>query len=189
MDPGAGGTGGTGAVGGGAGTGAGGMATASGGMASGGMASGGMASGGTAPITTGPLPNVGCDYQIIISKSCSIAGCHRQLEQAGGLNLAVDDGFRSRLVDVPTKHIQIDCDPGAGYVECVPPPATCPPPGTAKLVNRAAPAESWVLKKLDGGYSCGDAMPFAPGDSPDTGWGPAAKACLQTFFTALANNQ
>jgi hypothetical protein len=187
ADPG--GTGGTGATGGGAGTGAGGMA--SGGMATGGMAAGGMAGTGTAPITTGPLPDVGCNYTNVITLSCAIAGCHRKLEKSGGLDFGLDDAFRSRFVDVPAQHIQIDCDPTAtGYLECVPPPATCPPPGVAKLIDRAAPAESWVLKKLDGGASCGDAMPLAPGDDPvKTGWGADAKTCLQNFFLALANNR
>ena len=29
----------------------------------------------------------------------------------------------------------------------------------------------------------------APGDDPGTGWSPAAKTCLQTFFNALAANK
>jgi hypothetical protein len=175
--PATGGTGGTGATGG----------TTGGMPGSGGMGAGGMGVAGVAPITSGPLPEVGCDYTTVITKSCAIAGCHRAVEKAGGLNMAVEPALRNRLVDVTSTHSQIDCDPGVGYMECVPPPAACP--AGAKLVDRAVPANSWVLKKLDGGASCGDAMPLAPGDDPATGWGPDAKTCLQTFFNALAANK
>jgi hypothetical protein len=155
----------------------------SGGMGTGGMGVAGMG----APITTGPLPDVGCDYTTTITKSCAIAGCHKAVEKAGGLNMTVEPALRDRLVDVASKHSQIDCDPGTAYMECVPPPAACPT--GAKLIDRAVPANSWVLKKLDGGASCGDAMPLAPGDDAATGWGPASKTCLQTFFNALAANK
>src|SRR5690349_6690219 len=111
--------------------------TSSGGMGTGGMGTGGM---GTAPITSGPLPDVGCDYTTVITKSCAIAGCHRSVEKAGGLNMAVEPALRNRLVDVVAAHSQIDCDPGVGYMECVPPPAACPT--GAKLVDRAVPANS-----------------------------------------------
>jgi hypothetical protein len=175
---GAGGTGGT--TGGGAGTGAGGAGAGAGGAGAGGM----VATGGMPPIMTGPLPDVGCDYTTIINKSCAIAGCHRSLEKAGGLIMTVEPALRDRLVNVPSKHIQIDCDPGPLYTECIPPPAACPTGD--KLIDTAVPANSWTLKKLDGGANCGDAMPFAPGDDPMTGWGPDAKICLQNFFNALA---
>src|SRR6266511_4211079 len=122
----------------------------SGGMGTGGMGVAGMGS----PITMGPLPDVGCDYTTTITKSCAIAGCHRKVEHAGGLNMTVEPDLRARLVDVVATHSQIDCDPGTAYLECVPPPTTCPTGD--KLIDRAVPANSWVLKKLDGGASCGD---------------------------------
>jgi hypothetical protein len=154
--------------------------------------SAGMATGGSAGTGAAmPLPDVGCDYTTIITKSCSSPGCHRvsmiggMTVIAGDLDLTLNDGFRSRVVNVAATHSQIDCDPDpVAYMACATPPATCPTGD--KIVNTADPANSWVLKKLDGGAMCGDGMPLPPGDSVNMGWGPDAKTCMQMFFNALA---
>jgi len=139
-------------------------------------------------ITTGPLPNVGCDYTTVLSKSCAISGCHTTRSLVAGLDLTPDATFRQRVVDVIPTHGDIDCGANGVFMACNPPPPACPP--GAKLVDRENPDASWALKKLDGTQTgCGDNMPLPPGDAASTGWGPDAKACLETFFRALAANK
>jgi hypothetical protein len=59
-------------------------------------------------------------------------------------------------------------------------PADCPP--TAELlINRASPAESLFLKKLNGTHSCGEQMPNA--GVPIT---PDHLACLTAWAQGLA---
>lgn len=135
-----------------------------------------------------PLPTLDCDYQTTLTKSCAIASCHRAKDTQGSLDLTVDPGLRGRIINVTAPHSTIDCDPDlVKYLECVPPPAACPKGD--KYIDKAVPANSWLIKKLEPQAGCGDMMPMQPGDGPTTGWGPDAKACLIKFFNALAAGQ
>jgi hypothetical protein len=136
-----------------------------------------------------PLPTLDCDYQTIITKSCAAAACHRATLTQGSLDLTVNDGLRSRIVNVPAAHSTIDCNPDpVAYTECVPPPAACTPGD--KYIDTAVPANSWLIKKLDVQNGCGDQMPMPPGNAASTGWDDvASRACLVKFFNALAAGQ
>lgn len=43
-----------------------------------------------------------------------------------------------------------------------PEPPACPPATAELIINETAPAESLLLKKINGTYTCGDAMPPSP---------------------------
>lgn len=182
-------TGGTGgATGGTAGAATGGTAGATGGSA--GMAQGGaagtMASGG-AGGTVSPL----CDIQVALSKSCARTGCHSALDHYADLDLSNPAGVAAQMVGVAAMHGDINCAaPGTPFRECMPSelPATCPPAGTL-LIDPTTFDNSWVVKKLNGDETCGDAMPLPPGDSVSNGWNDARKACLIDFFRQLSTSQ
>jgi hypothetical protein len=167
-------TGGSGGSGGGSGSGSGGSAAGAAPMAG--------AAGAAAGNTGAPLPDVGCDYTMAIGRSCAIAGCHTAKDAYGGLNLTVDMGLRSRLVDVPAKHADIICDITKPDEFCR--PAACP--SNAKLLDSANPDASWVFAKLGmTPTGCGDQMPLPPGNAADR-WTAERQECLQKFFRALA---
>lgn len=102
---------------------------------------------------------------------------------AADLDLA-SDGVENRLINVNAPHSDISCpnpDGGALKVPCV--PESCP---TAKLVDTAIPADSWLLKKIEGTNiaECGMAMPISPGELL-----PEEKACLIEWVNAMAAAQ
>jgi hypothetical protein len=94
-------------------------------------------------------------------------------------------GVEQRLIDAIATHGDITCTPDGGGlpVACIPP--TCPPAGTTRLVDRTTPANSWMLKKLNGMHNdCGDTMPIAPGMLM-----PAERDCLIAWVNAMAAAQ
>ena len=102
---------------------------------------------------------------------------------AAGLDLTMP-GAEARMINVNAAHGGITCpnpDGGALKVPCVPP--TCP---TVKLVDTMTPANSWMLKKLEGTdlSGCGAAMPIAPGELT-----AAEKDCLIQWVNAMAAAQ
>lgn len=158
-----------------------------------GGAGGRVGSGGSATAGTGsPAGNagsagslsVGCDYVPALSRSCAIAGCHNSRLLVAGLDLTPNppENLIARLKDKPAGHADIDCGDGRNFVPCV--PATCPPPGTALLVDSANPDDSWILRKLNGTHDdCGNQMPMAPGDRD---FDAATKACVEDLVRAIA---
>lgn len=123
-----------------------------------------------------------CDFQTPLtspSTGCGRVGCHNASFSAADIDFA-SPGVENRLINVNASHADITCpnpDGGVLRVPCV--PDTCP---TAKLVDTEVPANSWMLKKLDGTQGeCGDTMPIAPGKLT-----PDEKACLIEWINALA---
>lgn len=123
-----------------------------------------------------------CDYQTPLASAtgCARAGCHNASFKAADLDLG-SPGVESRLINVDAPHSDISCpnpDGGVIKVPCV--PASCP---TAKLVDTAIPANSWLLKKIVGTEvgECGAAMPIAPGMLT-----AEQKDCLIQWVNALA---
>jgi hypothetical protein len=172
---------------GGTGPGTGGTGPATGGTAGSGTA--GTAGSGTAGSGGGGIvtPNVTCDggadYVVTLNENCARSGCHKGARGVAGLDLIPDAGLAMRLKDKPAGFTDIFC----GNDECL--PATCPPAGSALLVDSENPDDSWVLQKMNGTHNaCGEVMPVAPGDNPSDG-GPfdaARKACLDKLVRAIA---
>jgi hypothetical protein len=149
------------------------------------------ASAGTAGTTGGAAGTAGagggsagtppaCDFAGVIQKSCALTACHDTMYKQGELDFRTP-GYEQRLVNAPATFTDITCpDPAGG-----PLPVACTPPSCAPgtlLINTAAPAESWMLKKLNGTHNeCGDPMPLAPGMVT-----PDEKACLESWIHYLA---
>jgi hypothetical protein len=147
------------------------------------------ASAGTAGTTGGAAGTAGggsagapptCGYAAIIQNSCAKTACHDTMYKQAELDFRTP-GYEQRLVNMPATFTDITCpDPAGG-----PLPVACTPPSCAPgtlLINTAAPAESWMLKKLNGTHNeCGDTMPIAPGMVT-----PDEKACLESWIHYLA---
>jgi hypothetical protein len=160
------------------------------GPATGGTGTGGSGTAGTAGGTGFSFAcNNGVDHVVMLNQNCARSACHNNRSVVAGLDLTPDAGLVTRLKDVPAGYGEIDCSNGGAFMECV--PTTCPPAGSAKLVDSANPAQSWVLRKSTGAHNeCGLPMPVAPGDNPPGG-GPfddARKACLDQLVRAIAAN-
>ena len=118
-------------------------------------------------------------YQAVLT-SCAGAGCHQPIPSisypgAAALDLTPDSGLVGRLKDVKATHGDISCPPSG--TTCV--PAACDT--NALLVNSNAPANSWLLAKINGNSNgCGDAMPL--GTSIPT----TSVTCLENFVNAVA---
>jgi hypothetical protein len=130
-----------------------------------------------------------CDYATPLAAACARTACHRPpagtIATAAGLDLQ-SPGVEARLIDVVATHGDISCTPDGGGlpVDCI--PSTCPPAGTTRLVDRAVPANSWMLKKLNETHNdCGDTMPIAPGMFMTA----AEKDCLIAWINAMAAAQ
>jgi hypothetical protein len=185
----AGGVGGSGGVGGtiGAAPGVGGAAPGVGGAPGGlGGTAGGV--GGSSDYFGDYVPS--CDLQVALSKSCARTGCHSAIDHYADLNFFDIPGIPAMLLDQPATHGDINCaQPGMPFRECMPSelPATCPP--NALLLDSANPENSWVLRKLRGDESCGDAMPLPPGNSVSNGWNEARRLCLEDYFLWIAKSK
>lgn len=158
----------------------------------------GAGAGGTAGVAGAGAGNAGsagktwtytppaCDYQAVLTatRGCASAGCHNAATSSADLDLA-SPGVENRLIDVNAPHADIACpnpDGGVLPITCV--PASCP---TVKLVDRAAPANSWMLKKIMGATEvgeCGDPMPIAPGMLS-----AEQRDCLVLWINAMAAAQ
>lgn len=160
----------------------------------GGGLSGGGASGvaGSAGMTCAqPLTsfNVGCDAVGTLRQHCAQGGCHDTASSAGSLDLTPDDFFVARTLNVRARMAVF-----RNGVFCYP-TTTCPPFGSALLIDPNDPQASFMLQKMDGftpdsrvdvDAGCGTAMPMWA--SPATsGYTTAASACLESLFLTVAS--
>jgi hypothetical protein len=166
----------------------------------GGSAAAGMGFGGTAGTSSGgfgagigtgceqPLPDqslLGCDAETAMRQHCARGGCHNAPTDSGNLDLTLDSLLIARVLDVPAKFETTS----RGFGPCI--QSTCP--GSAMLVDSAAPESSWMLKKMAAfdfeapssapDMGCGTAMPYPPGG---TGFTSERHECLRSFFLAIA---
>jgi hypothetical protein len=115
--------------------------------------------------------------------TCARSFCHGN-NFVAGLDMRTDDGFASRVKDVPAKFNSIPC-PDDITMNCV--PASCPPAGMAKIVDSQDPTMSWMIAKssqspmVGGMYGCGDNMPPSSGLTMDL-----QKQCLMNIVNAVA---
>jgi hypothetical protein len=145
----------------------------------GGASTGGSAGAGSAGAPTLVVDCGSTTYGAVLAANCSMIGCHRGPVPASGLNLLPDSGLVGRLKDVPAQHGDIFCADINNY--CTTPPATCPAPGTALLVDSADYTKSWILTKLDtADPMCGDQMPGSPFQNAGD------LTCIQNMVQAIA---
>jgi len=112
-----------------------------------------------------------------LNTTCAKNFCHGK-NFVVGLDLRPDSGFATRTLDVNAMHGGIPC-PDDITEECV--PASCPAPGTAKIINSADPTTSWILTKVHNGQSdCGGQMPDTAGLNADK------DACIIAIVNATA---
>lgn len=105
---------------------------------------------------------VSCVGQVL-KQECTV--CHSSVLHQGGLDLEAP-GVTSRLVDVTPRHLQSSANDRCASVD--------------KLIDSAAPGESWLLSKVTRKPAdCGDAMP------PDA-LAPAALECLTDYVACVA---
>ena len=76
-----------------------------------------------------------------LNTSCAKSFCHGR-NFVVGRDLRPDSGFATRTLDVPSKREGIPCEDDI-TTECI--PASCPAPGTAKLIDSVDPMSSWLL--------------------------------------------
>jgi len=157
-------------------------------VATGGTGTGGSTTGGTGSMPTNWVLDFatvtcpgGLDAASLITTDCAKGGCHKGTLAAGDLDLSVAN-IANNTKNVAAAHAGIQCSlPTEPYMECV--PATCPAPGSALLVNSAAPDESWMLKKIHGMHNdCGDTMP----DETYATATPDKVACVEAVVRAIA---
>ncbi len=114
------------------------------------------------PVTTDPNAAPAC-LTTAFGKLCTTVGCHDTTSTT--LNLQTAD-VASRLVNVNAKHALVDT-------------SMCP---TAKYIDTANPANSWLVIKLNGAQgSCGVKM-------PEIGtWTSDDNTCLTTWIQTLSS--
>jgi hypothetical protein len=151
-------------------------------------ATGGTAAAGGAKNWVFDINSVACanglNAATIIGADCAKGGCHKGTLAAAGLDLSNPAQVANKTKDKPATHLGIQCSaPTEPYMECV--PTTCPPAGSALLVNSANVEQSWVLQKLDGSAAalpCGTTMP----DETYATASPDKLACVEAAFRAIA---
>ncbi|MDX2050798.1 MAG: hypothetical protein SFV15_00285 [Polyangiaceae bacterium] len=113
---------------------------------------------------------VGCDIPKTIM-TCTLSACHQGPMGLGKPFDMKTMPFWSQWLDKPASHEN-------GFGAKI--PAGCPSP-PALLVNSTSPAESWILKKVNGTHgTCGTQM-------PDGGLMDAtAKKCIQDWIMNIA---
>jgi hypothetical protein len=159
-----------------------------GGGTTGGTMTGGSAGTGTTnwvlDLSTVVCPG-GLNAATVITSDCGKTGCHKGTLAAANLDLAVSpmNVIAKNTKDVPAKYLAIQCSaPTEPYMECV--PATCPPPGSALLVDSKNPSESWLLKKVhDTTNGCGEVMPLEAAYTADQS---DRLACIEAIVQAIA---
>ncbi len=135
-----------------------------GGTAAGGSAAGGTAAGGTAAGGSAMGSSCESDCMATVLKSCTI--CHGASLKFAMLDLEAA-GYTARLKDVPATHGDI-----MGTPNC---------PASAKLIDSATPAESWLLKKVSSKEGdCGDPMPQGTGLTGDN------LKCVEDYVSCVA---
>jgi hypothetical protein len=145
-------------------------------------------------------PEIMCNYTAAVGSYCSKGGCHGTAK-AGGLDLRLNPGFISRLVDQPAIH-RITCNISDVCDRMAMPP-TCAKcsmcPSNALLIDSTNVDNSWVLTKMAaymppmGGSTnvdigCGDQMPSLLTSGID-GYAQADKDCLTKFFKKIAKTE
>lgn len=159
--------------------------------ATGGTGTGGTATGGTGTAGSGMQTNWvldlntvtcpgGLNAQTVIVGDCAKGGCHKGAAASAKLNLEPAN-IAKNTKDVAAQYLEIQCSaPTEPYVECI--PATCPPAGSAMLVDSNNPDQSWMLKKVhDTTNDCGDVMPFQAAYTTDDKLG-----CIDAIVRAIA---
>jgi hypothetical protein len=152
-------------------------------QSSGGTAS--SAGAGTAGSSAPDIPGVDCPWREALTKSCAGSSCHGVMMAYAELLLVPDSGLFDRIKDVPVTLRDVDCGSGGAFVPCTTPPASCMSFVGKKLVDSAAPDQSFMLTKLTLS-GCGNQMPIAPGNSPSAGWSEDRLLCLQQMIRGIA---
>lgn len=138
--------------------------TAAGGSATGGSATGGATTGGSA--TGGSATGATCETPCMTTVITTCKVCHGAALKSSDLDLEAA-GYTARLKDVPAKHGGL-----MGAPMC---------PTGDKLIDSAAPAQSWLLKKVSSQEGdCGDPMPQGSGLMGDQ------LKCVQDYVTCVA---
>ena len=133
-----------------------------------------------APFNPQPGPSNACEtdcirdlfaVQIVMCKLCHSARPAPNGLQSSGLDLE-SYGFTARLKDVPAKHMDIALS--MGVPNC---------PQGDKLIDTANPAQSWLLKKIDGQQgNCGTSMPSTGQLTFDQ------KACVHNYVACVVHD-
>lgn len=146
-------------------------------------------------------PEIMCPYTATVANYCSKGGCHGT-SKAGGLDLRLNVGLISRLVDQPAIHritcgLSDVCDRNATPPTCAS-CATCPS-GGALLIDSTNVDNSWILTKMAAYFppmsgssnvsiGCGDQMPSLL-TSGISAYSQADKDCLTKFFRKIAKTE
>jgi hypothetical protein len=128
-----------------------------------------------------------CDIVGAMKANCASTGCHDVGYHSADLDFSNLDAIAAQMVDQPALHGGIRCTPSTElFRECTVEERAARGCPNALLIDSKNFAESWVVKKLNGGeMDCGDAMPLPPGNSPTKGWDPARKDCFLAYFQSL----
>jgi len=121
-----------------------------------------------------PTSSSGIAAVDFLNVTCAKSFCHGP-NFVVGVDLRPDSGFAARTLDIDAMHQGIPCEDDP-TLECI--PATCPAPGTAKLISSADATASWILKKVHNEHmECGGPMPDTKGLNADQ------DACLTEIVT------
>lgn len=146
------------------------------------------------------LTKFSCDVPTVLRNYCARGGCHNSGSHVAGLDLTADERLIARVLEVPAKHAGTTCP---GNVACVASMDTCEKcdtcPENALLVDRDAPDDSWILKKMEPfipgttmsnvDMRCGDSMPsWLTTPSAIRSYDASHKQCLTDFFREIATN-
>lgn len=177
--------GGTTSVGGAGGSGGGG--SGAGGTTSGSAGSGGFAGASGSSGASGAAGGLGCDIAAAMQNNC-VKNCHTTSVLAAELDFTNLGAMATLLVDQPAAHRGIGCNAiGTLFRECTADELLvlgCP--ADALLVDSQNFEASWVVTKLKGKQgTCGDAMPYPPGNSAKNGWSEARRECFLAYFRSL----
>src|SRR5688500_13119478 len=132
-------------------------------------------------------PTIACDYPLFIKTHCARGGCHNPSFHTADLSLSVDPSppdyptaggeyLIARILDVPAKHVDINCP---GNVACDPAaPACancmmCQPVGDF-VIDSANVAASWMVQQMDA-FNGDNGQGSVPRD-------PAAPACANCMM-------
>jgi hypothetical protein len=145
-------------------------------------------------------PDIMCNYTAAVGNYCSKGGCHGTAK-AGGLDLRLNPGFISRLLNQPAIH-RITCNI-ADVCDRMATPPTCSScsmcPTSALLIDSTNVDNSWVLTKMAAymppmygatnvNIGCGDQMPSLL-TSGINEYQQADKDCLTKFFKKIAKTE
>jgi hypothetical protein len=129
---------------------------------------GGTGGSGTGGSGSGNACETAC-IKTLFQTATQCAGCHGKSLKSAMLDLEAS-GVVDRLKNVPATHGEVMDKTGC--------------PTGDKLIDTAAPANSWLLKKVNGGHGdCGLAMPVGKALSADE------LTCMQTFVSCVAGGQ